>query len=120
MLDSLIGGSLAVFGNPPETSLNGMLPESNGLFLVIDAVCDAREPLGKICTTMGRRAGMLTQMMPRLHSMTDRLRIGTVLSVRNQCMDVEMVWLLTKYVQNSQGVQVCYADYTCNACTTAD
>jgi hypothetical protein len=35
-------------------------------------------PCGKTRTAMGRRAGILTQMMPRAHSMTERLRLGTL------------------------------------------
>jgi hypothetical protein len=40
-----------------------------------------RVPFGKMRTTMGRRAGMLTQMIPRLHSITDRFKVGTLWTV---------------------------------------
>jgi hypothetical protein len=37
--------------------------------------------------TIGRRAGMLTQIMPRLHSMTDRFRLVTLWSgLVSECM----------------------------------
>jgi hypothetical protein len=37
-----------------------------------------RDPLGKKRATRGRRAGILTQIIPRLHSITERLRLGTL------------------------------------------
>jgi hypothetical protein len=76
---SCTGGSLAVFGHPPEILVNSMLSNSTGL-IFDDAVRDANELFGYIYTKTGRRAGILTQMMPRLHSMTDKFRIGTVLT----------------------------------------
>jgi hypothetical protein len=33
---------------------------------------------GKTRTKMGLRAGILTQIMPRLHSITDKFRVGTL------------------------------------------
>jgi hypothetical protein len=66
-------------GNP-ETLLNGILLECVGLLFDVD-VRVTREPFGNMRTTMGRSAGILTQMMPRLHSMTDRFRLGTLWTV---------------------------------------
>ena len=54
--------------------LRGMLLE----FILAEEVRDVRKPFGMIRTNIGRRGGMLTQIMPRLHSMTDRFRLGTL------------------------------------------
>jgi hypothetical protein len=57
--------------------LKGM-PWEFVVFVLEDVVCVSLELLGKTLMTIGRRAGMLTQMMPILHSITDRFRLGTI------------------------------------------
>jgi hypothetical protein len=49
-------------------------------FAFEDVVRVTLEPFGKILMTSGRRAGMLTQIMPRLHSMTERFKLVTLWS----------------------------------------
>jgi hypothetical protein len=56
--------------------------------LDFEDVAVVRVPLGKMRTTMGRRAGMLTQMIPRLHSMTDRFSVGTLWTVIVSCSTI--------------------------------
>ena len=52
-----------------------------GILLVFDLDDVPRvtiSPFGKTRTAMGRRAGILTQTIPRAHSITERLRVGTL------------------------------------------
>jgi hypothetical protein len=60
-------------------ALNGMLWEFI-VFVLEDVVRVTLELFGKILMTIGRRAGMLTQTMPILHSITDRFKLGTLWS----------------------------------------
>lgn len=69
--------SLAVLGCPEVKLSSGMLLEWFGFVLGIDD-CVAREVCGNIRVIIGRKAGTLTQMMPMLHSITDRFRLGTL------------------------------------------
>jgi hypothetical protein len=53
----------------------------NGILFVFDLDNVPRvtcSPFGKTRTAMGRSAGILTQTMPRAHSITERLRVGTL------------------------------------------
>jgi hypothetical protein len=76
---------LLVFGYG-DMVLKGMLWEFD-VFAFEDVVRVTLEPFGKILMTIGRRAGMLTQIMPRLHSMTDRIRLVTLWSgLVSECM----------------------------------
>jgi hypothetical protein len=51
------------------------------IVLVLDGVLVDLMPFGNILTTIGRSAGMLTQIIPILHSITERLRPGTLSTV---------------------------------------
>jgi hypothetical protein len=76
---SCTGKGLDGLGYPEERLLRGMFLEL--IVLVFDNVLVDLKPFGNILTTMGRSAGMLTQMIPILHSMTERLRPGTLSTV---------------------------------------
>lgn len=114
--DSCSGESLLVLGNP-DTLLNDMLLEFVG-FVFDDVVRVTRELFGNIRTTIGRRAGILTQMIPRLHSMTDKFKLGTLWSdhvSRPRSCNWRVEKQLTGNVQHSQVIQernANYASYT--------
>jgi hypothetical protein len=70
------GKGLAGLEYPEERLLRGMFLEL--IDLVLDDVCVAREPFGNILMIIGRRAGMLTQIIPILHSITERFKLATL------------------------------------------
>jgi hypothetical protein len=76
---SCTGKGLAGLGYPEEKLLSGMFLEL--IVLVLDDVLVDLMPFGNILTTIGRSAGMLTQIIPILHSITERLRPGTLSTV---------------------------------------
>ena len=61
-----------------ETLSNGIMLRDLLVFIFDEDVWVVREPFGKMRAIRGRRAGILTQIMPRLHSITERFRLGTL------------------------------------------